>query len=137
MFSTFAGQNGSASGAIGSAGVNIQLGTNALFVSGGAGGGSVSATNVDVPGGSVLGSLPAPTLAGGLAGGGAGNSGYILEGRPFVTPGGSGGGTNGAAGVGGRGGNGAIGSGGGGGGGGVTGGLGGNGGPGMILITWW
>ena len=136
LFAFVAGQTGSASGGIGSPGVALQYSASGLFISGGTGGGSAS-NNADVAGGAITGSAVVPTLAGGLAGGGDGNSGYLLEGIPFMAIGGTGGGSNGVAGVGGRGGNSAIGGGGGGGGGGVTGGAGGDGGPGMIYIAWW
>ena len=123
---------------MGAAGESVTFGLNGLPITGGAAGGSVSATNVDVAGGNVIGAGRIPTLTGGAAGGGAGKSGYVVtEQTVFSALGDSGGGTNGLAGVGGAGGDGAIGSGGGGGGGGVTGGAGGNGGPGMILILWW
>lgn len=102
---------------------------------GGAGGGGHNAVTSRA-GGAINGFLDFPTLAGGTAGGGAGNSGissFFLN-RLFLSYGGSGGGslvggTGGAGGAGGRG------AGGGGGGAGTIGGAGGNGGDGLILVV--
>ncbi len=133
-----AGLNGGAggvqTGAVGTA-VAIAVG---LFLTGGAGGAGTGTANTDFAGGAITGLGLLPGIAGGLAAGGNGNSGYFSE-RPvqWFSTGGSGGGSNGAAGVGGAGGSGNIGCGGGGGGGGVTGGPGGDGGPGLALIWAW
>lgn len=130
-----AGQAGSAAGNVaGAAGVAVSWGANNTSLSGGAGGGSTPAADTNFAGGAITGASGFPTIPGGLAAGGAGRSGIMID-APFSSCGGSGGGTNGATGVGGRGGDGNLGSGGGGGGGGVTGGAGGNGGNGYVLIV--
>lgn len=126
------------------------------MISGGAGGGGTPTANTNFTGGNITGAGLIPTLSGGAAGGGAGQSGIFwgaaggivsadllmasaaFSGHgPFAMTGGSGGGTNGAAGTGGAGGDGAFGCGGAGGGGGVTGGAGGRGGSGLVLISAW
>jgi hypothetical protein len=112
--------------------------TVAICVSGGAGGGGVTAT--DFAGGAVNGAgaymAARPTIAGGLAGSNAGNGGYSFHQGLFLHCGGSGGGSS-NTGVGGAGGRGGYGSGGGGGGGGTTGGTGGAGGDGLIIVSTW
>ena len=133
-----AGLNASAGGAqTGAAGGAVAIAVG-LFLTGGTGGAGTGTANTDFAGGAITGLGQLPGIAGGLAAGGNGNSGYFSE-RPiqlFLT-GGTGGGSNGAAGVAGAGGRGNYGSGGGGGGGGVTGGAGGDGGDGMALIWAW
>ena len=138
IFLSVAGQAGAAGGnaADGSASTYALSGPSTCA---GAGGAGVGADNVGHDGGPIIGAGYIPTLPGGVAGGGDGSSGYLLDhpfNEPFASIGGTGGGSSGL-GVGGRGGDAKIGSGGGGGGGGVTGGAGGNGGPGMIMISWW
>lgn len=140
-----AGNAGFAGGAqTGAAGVSITQPTGVTSpTTGGAGGGGTPTANTNFAGGALSAAGPWPAIAGGLAGGGAGNPGCYdniplekFAGRlaPFLTSGGTGGGTNGAAGTGGAGGQGGWGSGGGGGGGAVTGGAGGVGGDGFILV---
>jgi hypothetical protein len=145
LFQAIAGGAGSASGAIaganGAVGVQIQWQTTTNSLSlGGVGGGTVGTNNTDFAGGQFLSNgtpIIFPTIAGGLAGGGAGQPGQLFP-KPFRVCGGTGGGTFGTGVVvGGRGGEGAIGCGGGGGGGGVTGGAGGRGGDGYVLIVSW
>jgi hypothetical protein len=145
MFQAVAGGAGSASGAIsganGAIGVQIQWQASGNSVSlGGCGGGTVGSNNTDFAGGQFLGNgtpIIFPTIAGGAAGGGAGQPGQLFQ-KPFRVSGGTGGGTFGTGVVvGGRGGDGVIGCGGGGGGGGVTGGAGGRGGDGYVLIVSW
>lgn len=133
-----AGIAGAAGGAIaGANGVSRTWGDTGLLVCGGAGGGTMPVSGVvDFAGGNITGLGRMPTIAGGVAGGGAGQTGWLQK-TPFMASGGSGGGTNGVTGVGGAGGEGRIGCGGGGGGAGVTGGRGGRGGNGYaIIITW-
>lgn len=133
-----AGQDGTAgSGGLGS-NTPIVFGSSGMPLSGGAGGGTLNASNQDNDGSAITGAGMLPTLAGGVAGttGGAGQHGYRLD-APMLYTGGSGGGTA-STGIGGSGGDGAPGCGGGGGGGGTGGGgSGGNGGPGFILIISW
>ncbi len=126
-----AGQQGSANGASGGAGVALVYQASvATLLSGGTGAGTLaSASNTDKAGGNITGAGIIPTLLGGAAAAGAGNNGYTLT-NPFMSLGGTGGGSAGASGTAGTGGTGGIGCGGGGGGPGVTGGRGGDGGPG-------
>lgn len=131
-----AGMAGTASGALGAAGVALTFGAVGIPMTGGTGGGSVTTTNTNVAGGLITGAGLIPTLAGGVAAGGAGNNGWDLE-WPFIGTGGTGGGTAGASGTAGRGGDGAACCGGGGGGSGVAGGAGGDGGSGLIMIVSW
>lgn len=133
------GQSGAAGGVqTGAVGVAIAIGGSSLYRTGGAGGGGTGTANTDFAGGAITGLGQIPGIAGGLAAGGNGNSGFFSEGPvQFFSLGGTGGGSNGATGVGGAGGRGNIGSGGGGGGGGVTGGAGGDGGPGLALLWAW
>jgi hypothetical protein len=127
-FSPAAGFIGAAGGVhTGAAGVAT---TMVGPVTGGAGGGGVTAS--DRAGGDVTGNGSLPTLAGAAAGSNPGLGGYAST-QPLVFCAGSGGGAS-NAGVGGRGGDGNIGCGGGGGGGGTTGGAGGNGGDGQLWI---
>jgi hypothetical protein len=128
------GVNGGAGGAHTGAVGTFAATLNSSILCGGAGGGGTPAANTNFAGGPVndaTGFLA--TLAGGIAGGGAGFTGKFQR-VPLCSSGGSGGGTNGTAGTGGNGGDGAIGCGGGGGGAGVTGGEGGNGGDGLVMI---
>ncbi len=138
-FNALGGRAGTAGGAhTGAAGANTAWGSGGIFVTGGAGGGGTPTANTDFAGGEISNGGKVPTLSGGIAAAGAGQSGF--EFRPpflFASTGGSGGGTAGAAGTAGSGGAGGVGSGGGGGGGGVTGGAGGRGGDGLVIITWW
>lgn len=136
LWESTVGQNGTASGALAAPGASLTFGATSVLVSGGTGGGSVSATNVDQAGGAITGAGLIATQPGGVAAAGAGSSGLRLQ-TPLINTGGTGGGTAGAAGTAGKGGDGAPGSGGGGGGGGVTGGAGGDGGPGFIMIVSW
>jgi hypothetical protein len=142
--SFLAGGNG-VSGAV-SSGNSITL---TQIVSGGAGGGGFSSTNVESVGGNIIGNGSIPTIFGGSVGGGNGENGYDVLSKSITstssqlyTPstlfftGGAGGGSN-TTGTGGNGGNGGIGCGGGGGGAGLTGGRGGNGGSGLVMIISW
>jgi hypothetical protein len=127
------GANGGNGGAqTGAAGVAINPAFAAIVTSGAGGGGC---TTTDFAGGAVTYTTNfSITSAGGLAGGGKGNDGWVISGVSAGF-GGTGGGSN-NAGVGGAGGAGAPGCGGGGGGAGVTGGAGGRGGDGQIMIWW-
>jgi hypothetical protein len=135
------GAGGAHTGAAGTAAVATTA--PASPTTGGAGGGGTPVANTNFAGGAITAAGPWPAIAGGLAGGGAGNNGWNLNmslipagkrSLPLFFSGGSGGGTNGAAGTGGAGGVAAWGCGGGGGGAGVTGGSGGRGGNGFIII---
>ncbi len=127
--------NGAGTGAAGTT-LTYQSTTVSLVI-GGTGAGTMQASsNTDRAGGAITGAGLMPTLAGGAAAAGAGNSGYTLW-RPFMAIGGTGGGSAGAAGTGGQGGAGGLGCGGGGGGPGTTGGKGGAGGPGLVMVAWW
>lgn len=135
-WTSIAGQAGIIGGAI-TAVVPTAVAWGTLFISGGAGGGGVTALNVAAAGGNVTG--PASnsiisTVPGGANTGGNGGQGYDLFGTPPLSSGGGGGGAFGT-GVGGRGGVGGFGSGGAGGGSGTTGGRGGDGGNGRVIIT--
>lgn len=135
IFVAIAGVAGTASGALGAAGVALGFGSAGVPLTGGTGGGSASATNVDGAGGNITGAGLVPTIVGGAAGGTAGKNGTNF-GSPFIGTGGTGGGSS-SAGTGGQGGKGAVGCGGAGGGGGITGGNGGDGGVGLIMIVTW
>jgi hypothetical protein len=113
--------------------------------SGGAGGGTASASNLDTTGDTIRvqylanGGNSYYINSNGAAAGTNGANGMALnpgggQPGPILWTGGNGGGSL-AAGTGGAGGNGAIGCGGGGGGGGITGGAGGAGGPGLVVIS--
>lgn len=132
------GQDGTAGSAGGGGGASgIILGSNGIPLSGGAGGGTLLATNLNDNGGPITGAGRFPSIAGGVGGatGAAGGAGYPIG--AWGGTGGAGGGT-GTTGAGGIGGCGAPGCGGGGGGGGTgAGGDGGNGGPGFIIILSW
>lgn len=140
--SLISGQAGTAGGSSAAAN-NVTYGnTGVSFGSGGTGGGGTDGTTDRAGGGIAVilaGWDPIPVaLAGGIAGGGAGATGYVAYPHsdmiPLYSTGGTGGGSN-HAGTGGAGGNGGLVSGGGGGGGGTTGGAGGNGGDGFAIIT--
>lgn len=134
-WTSIAGQAGGAGGAItGAVATHVAWGT--LFISGGAGGGGVSAANVTAFGSNITG--PAgnsliSTITGGTLST-DGKPGYDNWGQPPLSTGGSGGGAGGT-GIGGGGGNGGFGSGGAGGGAGTVGGRGGDGGGGRVIIT--
>lgn len=135
-FVSIAGQAGIIGGAITGA-VPTAVAWGALFISGGAGGGGVSAANVAGAGGNITG--PAgnsmiSTVPGGGNTGLPGGQGYDVWGAPPLSTGGAGGGAYGT-GDGGCGGDGGFGSGGAGGGAGTTGGRGGDGGNGRVIIT--
>ena len=137
------GQTGGPAGASTGGPGGTLSGGEVLLISGGLGGAGVGTANTDYPGGNFTStSVLYPSVAGGLAGGGAG----IDSREVFIAGAGgdlglmslisvaTGGGSSGASGTGGRGGRGLKGSGGGGGGGGVTGGAGGRGGDGYVVI---
>lgn len=132
-FSSKVGQTGGQGGSSATPGTSITFGATGLPITSGAGGGSVSSSNVSTTGGSINGAGRAPTLVGGAVSS-DGVAGVLYE-MPFASLGGSGAGGNSAGGN--VGGNAALGSGGGGGSGGTLGGFGGNGGPGAIVILCW
>lgn len=149
MVTSVSGQNGSAGGGnIPSSGVSV---TPILTVTGGAGGGGVSAGGSPLGGGNINGSGFLPSILGGALStsgvGGSGNHGFIglkpttesYMNLPTMYTGAGGGGAAGnpSGTNGGVGGNGSYGSGGGGGGASYagTGGSGGRGGDGLVLIT--
>lgn len=149
-FNTIGGIVGANGGSTGGAGGTIStwLTSGNIWNVGGAGGGGVNAGTTTSAGGDVTGTAYAPTISGGLAGGGRGgdnifqNISYAdLGDLPQITGPGSGGGGNTSAGTGGAGGHAGMGCGGGGGGGtngtSSVGGAGGNGGPGCIIIACW
>lgn len=142
IFNFIAGQVGSISGAIaganGAQGASVTWAGTGIPLCSGAGGGTVGTNNTDFAGGKISSSSGAyPTVDGGIAAQGAGQTGPLLV-KPWRSGGGTGGGTGGAAlTVAGSGGSGNLGCGGGGGGGGATGGGGGAGGPGYVLIVSW
>ena len=126
-------------GGDGSGGVGDQplaWGGRGIPISGGAGGGGISAGNTPRSGGIISGAglMPGST-APAADSGGDGEQGIVLL-NPWRARGG-GGGASSSAGTSGSGANGAPGCGGGGGGSGLIGGAGGNGGPGMIVIVSW
>lgn len=135
------GTGGVQTGAVGGS-TGTSLGGGPAF--GGTGGAGVGTANTDFAGGAMSGSIlwgtqhgPPIVSAGGVAGGGRGQNGYVLLnklGIPYFIAPATGGGSSGASGTGGAGGNGGYGGGGGGGGGGVTGGAGGLGGAGFVAI---
>ena len=102
---------------------NVTPLTGTACDSGGAGGGGVNAGTTTFAGGNILTSDFYPQIDGGIAGGGAGITGYDFLDQfgdmdlPMIASGGSGGGGNTSVGTGGAGGDGGIGCGGGGGGG--------------------
>lgn len=148
LFGAIAGVAGTNGGVqTGGAGVGVTFGNGSIasVLLGGTGGAGTGVTDANFAGGAITGAGPCPSVAGGLAGGGAGNIGaqgqaigsYPTTPAQLFYTGGTGGGSNGAAGTGGAGGLGRPGCGGGGGGGGVTGGAGGNGGDGAILLIFY
>ena len=146
LISTIAGSNGSSGTGIGASPNNV---TPTLPVTGGAGGGAVSASGLGLyNGGSIIGSSFLPTVGPGInssltesVNGGGGITflpNISSMDNPMFFTGGAGGGSSGnTGGVAGKGGNASFGSGGGGGGGAYnnTGGTGGNGGDGLALIV--
>lgn len=149
VWQAYIGIAGGTGGTPGGPGTNVlavQTGGNiGLVSSGGAGGGSVSNTDVGFAGGNVNGpggTSKFTTITGGANTGKDGVGGWDYTCLPnshssamFSAVGGSGGGGN-PLGSGGNGGGGGIGQGGGGGGAGITGGRGGRGGDGLIVITY-
>lgn len=130
MYLSVAGDNGKVGGGVANVGVAfVPLANTTTLGGGGSGAGSTAS---QAAGGDITGAGIINTIPGGLASGGRGSDGIVLQ-QPFIATGGSGGGSF-NTGVGGNGGNAAIGSGGGGGGGGTTGGSGGRGGDGYVLI---
>lgn len=130
-----AGKIGAAGGVVGGGtGAANTIASAYQLSGGGAGGGSTPAANTEFAGGAQIGAGIWPSVAGGVAAGGKGQSAPSHD--PFMGYGGSGGGTGGA-GAAGNGGKGGIGCGGGGGGGGITGGVGGAGGDGLVVIICW
>lgn len=124
-----AGSNGSAT----TAGISVTWGT--LFISGGAGGAGMAATNVVTSGGAIT--APASGIFQTFnvtAAGSNGISGINIL-KPFPIFSGGSGGASSNVGPGGSGGKAGIGSGGGGGAAGLTGGNGGDGGDGLVIIT--
>lgn len=158
IFNTLLAGQAATAGGSAAVGASIVFPTTGLMMTGGAGGGGVSAANATFAGGNigtgwsdVNFQTASRTISGGAGGATGGSDGYSnridllsdmgtrfpLE-NTCVFLGGSGGGSSGTSGDGGRGGNGGIGCGGGGGGAGRSaGGEGGHGGPGMIVIISW
>lgn len=148
QLTSVAGQNGITGGGLGGGTPNL---TPTLPITGGAGGGGVSAGGTTFTAGSIIGSGFLQTINGGTADSNTstinGSSGYQnleyinnnLTAPMFFTGGGGGASASTSPRVGGNGGNGAFGSGGGGGGGSYTstGGTGGKGGDGLVIITCW
>jgi len=106
--------------------------TMVLPISGGTGGGGVTAADFGGGSISITSGFLFPAVIGAAAGSNRGSDGYTMM-SPFRALGGTGGGSS-NAGVGGAGGSGGLGCGGGGGGGGTTGGTGGRGGNGCIIV---
>jgi hypothetical protein len=76
IWTAIAGQAGTASGASGAVGATLTYGANGIPFSGGTGGGSTNTSTGQFAGGPITGAGLVPTMAGGTAGGGAGNAGF-------------------------------------------------------------